>query len=80
MTIILPTLRAAPAHHQAQPLWRAGATGTTGKMSMGSNICSAPVRKGDLVLAPDSLRLKAYPLGVSEVINCMLIPILEFYI
>jgi len=39
-----------------------------------------PVRKGDLVLAPDSLRLKAYPLEVSEVINCMLILILEFYI
>ena len=35
-----------------------------------------PVRKGDLVLAPDSLR----PLEVSEVINCMLILILEFYI
>jgi hypothetical protein len=36
-----------------------------------------PVRKGDLVLAPDSLRLKAYPLEVSEVINCMLILITD---
>jgi hypothetical protein len=26
-----------------------------------------PVRKGGLVLAPDSVRLKAYPLEVSEV-------------
>jgi hypothetical protein len=33
--IHLGSLRAAPAHHQAQPLWRAGT------MSMGSNICSA---------------------------------------
>ena len=39
-----------------------------------------PVRKGDLVLDLNSLRLKTYPLEVSEVINCMLILILEFYI
>jgi hypothetical protein len=37
-----------------------------------------PVRKGDLVLAPDSLRLKTYPLEVSEVINCMLFLYLYF--
>ena len=37
-----------------------------------------PVRKGDLVLAPDSLRLKTYPLEVSEVINCMLFLYLDF--
>ena len=40
LTIILQTERAAPTHHQAQPLWGTGAIGTTG-MSMASKTYSS---------------------------------------